>query len=97
MTQRLDEGGRGPIHISIPGHIFMGKTDEEARSRVAKLTGDKTSLAKSILDRGFVGSPETVADRIHKLADLGVDYVIFQVSPALKALDEIEENLIPLL
>ena len=97
MTERLDEKGRGPIHISIPGHIFMGRTDEEARSRVEKLTGDKTSLAKSIIERGFVGSPETVVDRIQKLSDLGIDYVIFQVSPALKALGEIEETLLPLL
>ncbi|MBQ04937.1 hypothetical protein CL673_09600 [Candidatus Bathyarchaeota archaeon] len=97
MNARLDEKGRRPIQISIPGHIFIGKTDEEARSRVVKLTGNKTSLAKSILNRGFVGSPETIVDRIQKLSDLGIDYVIFQVSPALKALEEIEESLIPLL
>jgi alkanesulfonate monooxygenase SsuD/methylene tetrahydromethanopterin reductase-like flavin-dependent oxidoreductase (luciferase family) len=97
MNARLDEKGRRPIQISIPGHIFIGKTDEEARSRVVKLTGNKTSLAKSILNRGFVGSPETIVDRIQKLSDLGIDYVIFQVSPALKVLEEIEESLIPLL
>lgn len=97
MAERLDERGKEPIQISIPGHIFMGKTDREARSRVEKLTGDKTSLAKSIIERGFVGSPETVADKVQALSDLGIDYVIFQVSPALKALEEIEESLLPLL
>jgi FMNH2-dependent dimethyl sulfone monooxygenase len=97
MAERLDERGRKPIQISIPGHIFMGKTDEEARDRVEKLTGDNSRLAEPILERGFVGSPETVADRVQRLSDIGIDYVIFQVSPALVALKEIEESLIPLL
>ena len=97
MAERLDERGRGSIQISIPGHIFMGKTDEEAKSMVKKLVGDNKKLMGSMFERGFVGSPETIADRVQKLSDLGFDYVIFQVSPALKALGEIEESLLPLL
>jgi FMNH2-dependent dimethyl sulfone monooxygenase len=97
MDERLDKRGRGPIQISIPGTFFMGKTDEEAKSRVKRLMGDNERLVNSILERGFVGSPESIADRVQKLSDIGLDYVIFQVSPALKILGDIEENLLPLL
>lgn len=97
MVEKLDERGRDPIQISIPGAFFMGKTDEEAKSRVKKLVGDSERLMNSILERGFVGSPESIAERVHKLSDIGFDYVIFQISPALEVLREIEENLLPLL
>lgn len=97
MVEKLDERGRDPIQMSIPGAFFMGKTDEEAKSRVKKLVGDSEQLMNSILEKGFVGSPESIADRVHALSDIGFDYVVFQVSPALEVLGEIEENLLPLL
>lgn len=45
----------------------------------------------------FVGSPQTIAERIHRLSEIGFDYVILQPSPALKTLAKIEEELIPIL
>ena len=56
MAERLDERGRGSIQISIPGHIFMGKTDEEAKSRVELLIEDNLRFTKSIIERRFVRS-----------------------------------------
>ena len=69
----------------------------EARKRVEKLARGNPNLVKAILERSFVGSPQTVAERVQRLWDLGFDYVVFQISPALRILDEIEEGLLPLL
>jgi FMNH2-dependent dimethyl sulfone monooxygenase len=97
MAKRLDKRGREEIQFSIPGRIYMGRTDEEARKRVEKLARGNPNLVKAIIDKGFVGSPQAVAERVQGLWDLGFDYVVFQASPALRVLDEIEESLLPLL
>lgn len=97
MTKRLEERDRKDIKYAIPGKIFIEKTDEEAKKRLEKLIGDNVNLLNNLLTRNFVGSPQTVAKRIQQLSDLGFDYIIFQISPALKMLDIIEETLIHLL
>ena len=88
---------RKEIQFSIPSRIYIGRTDYEARKQVEKLASGNPNLLKSILERGFVGSPQTVAERVQGLWDLGFHYVVFQASPALSVLNEIEESLLPLL
>lgn len=97
MAARLKKKGRGGIQYAIPGRIYIEKTDEEARRHVERLTGGNTNLFTDIMARDFVGSPQTIADRMQRLSEIGFDYIIFQPSPALKTLDEIRENLIPML
>jgi len=97
MAARLKEKGRGGIQYAIPGRIYIEKTDEEARRHVERLTGGNANLFTDIMARDFVGSPRTITDRMQRLSEMGFDYIIFQPSPALKTLDEIEENLIPML
>lgn len=97
MRRRLDERGRRGIQYAVPGRVFIGETDEEVKRRVEGLVGDDVDLLKNILSRGFAGSPQTITERIHRLSDLGVDYIIFQISPALETLDAIEEYLMPIL
>lgn len=97
MTGRLDERGRKEIKHSIPGRIYVGATDKDAEKRVKSLPGMNPTLLEDLILRGFVGSPQTIAERIQRLADLGFDYIVLQPSPAIKTLEEIEEDLIPLL
>lgn len=97
MKERLEAKGRKNIHFQYKGWIYLGKTDDEAKKRVTRLVGDNSTLLENILTKGFVGSPETVAEKIQHLSELGFDHVTFQISPALKALEELEEKLIPIL
>lgn len=97
MTARLDAIERRGMKYAIPGRIYMGENDEEAKRRVGNLVGGNVNLLNDILAKDFVGSPQTIADRILRLSDIGFDYIIFQPSPALKTLTAIEENLIPIL
>lgn len=95
MKRRIDEKGRSNVEYSIPGRIYLGKTDEEAKKSVKKLVGGNANLLKNLLVRGFVGSPATIAERIQHLSDLGFDYIVLQPTPALGVLDEVQEDLIP--
>jgi len=97
MTARLDAIKRRGMKYAIPGRIYMGENDEEAKRRVGNLVGGNVNLLNDILAKDFVGSPQTIADRIQRLSDIGFDYIIFQSSPGLKTLTAIEENLIPIL
>jgi FMNH2-dependent dimethyl sulfone monooxygenase len=97
MTMRLQAKGRAGMKYAIPGRVFMGNTEEDAKRQVEKLAAGNAGLLKEILARDFVGSPQTIAERIHRLSEIGFDYVIFQPSPALKTLAQIEEKLIPIL
>jgi FMNH2-dependent dimethyl sulfone monooxygenase len=97
MHKRLDSKCRRKIQYAIPGKIYLGKTDEEARERLRKLFGDKVDLLNNTLAKGFVGSPNTILEKIHRLTDLGFDYIIFQCSPAINTLEEIEEIVIELM
>jgi len=97
MNQRLEGKGRKRIQYAIPGRIYMGKSEDDAKKRVEKLAGGDARLFKEVLTRDFVGSPQDIADRLQRLSDIGFDYVIFSPSPALKTLEEIEEKLIPIL
>lgn len=97
MNRRLDESGRDGIQYGIAGWIYSGKTDEEAERRVKKIVGSNSSVYKQVLARGFVGSPQTIANSIQRLSDIGFDYIALKMSPALKMLEELEENLFPIL
>ncbi|MFQ6077054.1 MAG: LLM class flavin-dependent oxidoreductase, partial [Candidatus Bathyarchaeia archaeon] len=96
MTRRLDERGRRGIKYAIPGRVFIERTDEGAKRRVERLVGDNVNLLKNVLARDFVGSPQTISERIQQLSDLGFDDIILKVSPALKTLDALEEYLMPM-
>ncbi len=97
MDRMLDERGRNNFQYAIAGWVYMGKTNEEAERGVKKIVGNDSNLYEQILARGFVGSPQSIVDRIQKLSDLGIDYVSFKISPALKFLKELEANLFPIL
>ena len=97
MQSMLDERGRNSIKYAIPGHVFLGESDEDGRGMIKRLAGENENLYRNVLARGFVGSPSTIADRVTKLSDLGFDYVIFQPTPALETLNEMEKHLLPLL
>jgi alkanesulfonate monooxygenase SsuD/methylene tetrahydromethanopterin reductase-like flavin-dependent oxidoreductase (luciferase family) len=97
MRKRLEARGRDDIQYGIDGWIYMGRTDDEAEKHLKNLVGANSELYDKIIKRGFVGSPETIAERIKNLEDIGVDYIILEISPALKDLEDVEKHLLPIL
>ena len=97
MRRLLDMRGREKIMYSIPGKVYLGETDEDAKKMLKGFVGGKADLYASIIEREFVGSAETIAERVHSLEQLGFSYIIFQISPALDTLNKIQNRLLPLL
>lgn len=97
MEKRLAKRGRSRIQYAVPGMVFLGKTDDDAREAVKRTVGENATLLDNVLATGFVGSAETIADRIGKLGEIGFDYVILQITPTLKTLENLKEAVLPLL
>jgi FMNH2-dependent dimethyl sulfone monooxygenase len=97
MRMKLDKRRRREILYAITGRIYIGDSDESAKGYLKGLIGDNEGLYDSIVKRGFVGSPEVIVERINRLEDLGFNYIIFQISPALETLEKIEKQLLPIL
>lgn len=92
MKSRLQERGRRSIQYAMPGLMFVDETDEKALGKLKALVqGDPTSLCES----GFIGAPETIAAKVRRLGEAGLDYVIFQISPALELLELIDKEILP--
>ena len=94
MKQRLEANGRSRMKYAIPARIYMGKTDHDAKRKVENLVGEGSNLLREMLAIDFVGSPQTIAERIQRLSDIGFDYVIFSPSPAVSTLIELSEKLL---
>ncbi len=97
MRILLDERGRKNILYAIPGQIYLGESDDEARSQVKRVVGENENVYKNILARGFVGSASTIAERVHRLSELGFNYTIFQPTPALETLSRMGKHLLHLI
>ena len=97
MQRRLEKRGisKKSMRYAMPENLFVGKTDEEAKERVKSLTGGSAAILDSILRTGFVGSAETVIGRIKEFDKIRLDYIIFQISPALDMLEELNRQVIP--
>jgi alkanesulfonate monooxygenase SsuD/methylene tetrahydromethanopterin reductase-like flavin-dependent oxidoreductase (luciferase family) len=95
MRRRLEARGRSSMKYAIPGRIYMGKTDHDAKKKVENLVAGDVNLLKEILVTDFVGSSQTIAERIQRLSEIGFDYVIFSPSPALSTLIELSQELLP--
>lgn len=97
MEKRLKRRGRSNIQYAVPGHIFVDEGDKKAQERVKNLLRGNTATLNRVLETGFVGSPETVAEKIQKISETGVNYIIFQAAPTTDVLDVIKEKILSLL
>ena len=92
MRSRLRERGGRSIQYAMPGLMLADETDEKALGKLKALVrGDPASVQKS----AFVGAPETIAAKVRRLGEAGLNYVIFQASPALELLEIIDREILP--
>ncbi len=97
MGRRIGEKGRSGIQYAVTGQFLIAETDKEAQEKLeTKLQGDKI-VAKTIIETGFIGSPETVSEKINNTSRLGIDYIILLAAPTIDALDMLSEKLLPIL
>ena len=91
MGERLKKKGRNKIEFAIPGLTVIRDTDEAAKKYVEQITGGSKDLLENTLDTGWVGSPETIAQKIKQLESVGINHVLLQLSPTLRELQQVEK------
>jgi FMNH2-dependent dimethyl sulfone monooxygenase len=93
MYKRLDKVGRDKIEFAIPGLTFIRDTDEEAKKYLESIAGSRRNVLDRTLDTGLVGSPETVAQKIEQLKEVGMDHVLLQLTPTLAEMSYVKKVL----
>lgn len=93
MRKRLAMKGRDDIEYAIPGLTIIRETDEQAKEYLEKITGGNRAILDRTLDTGLIGSPETVADKIARLGEIGINYVLLQLTPTLRELEMVKDVL----
>lgn len=97
MEKRLKKRGRSKIQYAVPGHIFVDEEDKKAQERAKNLLGGNATALNLVLETGFVGSPQTVAEKIENISKMGINYIIFQAAPTTEVLEILKEKILPLL
>ncbi len=83
-------GGR----LYIPkGITILRETEKEARNYLKKITGGNKTLLDRTLKHGLVGSITSVAQKIHRLEEVGIDHIILQLTSTLQALKNVKDLL----
>jgi FMNH2-dependent dimethyl sulfone monooxygenase len=97
MEERLKERGRKTMKYAVPGHLIIDKTDEKAEERLRWLVPTNEHRRERIKQTGYIGSPETVANKILEKDETDLNYIIFQCAPTVPTLMNFKENILPLL
>jgi FMNH2-dependent dimethyl sulfone monooxygenase len=97
MRKRIGEKGRSQIQYAVTGQFLIADTDKKAQEKLETiLQGDK-NVAKTTTETGFIGSPETVSEKINNISKLGIDYIILLAAPTIDALNIMSKKLLPIL
>lgn len=97
MEARLAKRGRRSIQYAAPGYLLIDTTDELAEHRLRQLLPTHADTRQRLLHTGYVGSPETIAEKILAKDRAGLDYIIFQCAPTVSTLIQFREDVLPLL
>jgi F420-dependent oxidoreductase-like protein len=89
LEQHCADVGRDPSEITktAMGVTVVGRTDEEARAKLGRLT--ELGAPPERLDMAIVGDPDTVGERVQALADAGIEGLTISMLDAYD-LEELE-------
>ncbi|MEF8832414.1 MAG: LLM class flavin-dependent oxidoreductase [Candidatus Thermoplasmatota archaeon] len=93
MKKKLKEKDRdtSEMEYAVPAITILEDTDEEAEERLKALSNGEEKIYDRVYKSGLVGGFETVREDIEKLENLGIDHLLFQLTPTLGELDKIED------
>jgi FMNH2-dependent dimethyl sulfone monooxygenase len=96
MNERRAQRGKRSMQYACPGFLVIERTDEQAEQVIRYRTGN-TKAFNRMMATGYIGSPETVAEKIRAREATGIDYIIFQCAPTIATLQRFYEDVLPLL
>lgn len=101
MKARAARYGR-KLNFSMSCHVICSHSNEDAIEQANQLEAHgKTSrlawVASKALGTGFVGSPETIVERIHRFEAAGVQTMMLQFHPMMEGMETFAREIMPLL
>ncbi len=101
MKARAARYGR-KLNFSMSCHVICSHSNEDAIEQANQLEAHgKTSrlawVASKALGTGFVGTPETIADRIRRFEMAGVETMMLQFHPMMEGMETFAREIMPLL
>lgn len=99
MKERAERIGR-KISFGLAASILSASTDARAMEIADEMiafgkTGRVPALTGSGLKTGLLGTPQTIAERMLRYAELGVDVFMLNFHPAVEALDMFAAEIMP--
>ena len=90
------------VAFGISAHVICEPTREAAEAKADALEEygkrDRVSfVAAKALGAGLVGTPHTIAERLRRYADIGVECVMLHYHPMIEGLDTFAAEVMPLL
>lgn len=75
------------IEYALSCHLMVEDSDMKARGRLrGLLRGDESRFVK-IMGQGLVGAPETIAEKLRRYEEAGIDYLLLKPAPTLEGLE----------
>ena len=101
MERRVAQYGR-TMKYGLNACMIIGETDQEAidvaDDYLAQLARDPSIFSASGgLGSNVIGTPKTIAERIRRYQDLGIDLFMLQFYPFRQGLEVFAEKVLPLL
>jgi FMNH2-dependent dimethyl sulfone monooxygenase len=101
MKARAAHYGR-KLNFSMSCHVICSHSNEEAIERANQLeahgkTNRLAFVAAKALGTGFVGTPETIVERIHRFEAAGVQTMMLQFHPMMEGMETFAREILPLL
>lgn len=93
MKSRLKEKDRDPseMELALPAITILGDTDEDAEERLKNISNGEKKIYNRVAKTGLLGGFDTVKDKMEKLEGLGIDHLLFQLTPTLNELARVAE------
>lgn len=96
LQRHCDEVGRdfGEIKKTLGGmYVAIGETEEEAE----RIASNSQFITDGNKPYSFIGTPDTLVDRIHRYKEIGVEYIIlrFEDFPSTKGATLFADEVIP--
>ncbi|MHA2209210.1 MAG: LLM class flavin-dependent oxidoreductase [Candidatus Thorarchaeota archaeon] len=82
------------IKYGASSHVIIGKSDEEAKSKLNEITGGDLGMANGIIKSGLIGSPETIKEKMQIIDDAGADMLLLRFSRTIKDLSLFAEHIL---
>ncbi len=83
------------IEYALSCHLIIENSDEKAKRKLRELLGGDDTTLSEIMERGLIGAPETIAQKLQRYEEAGIDYLLLKPAPTLQGLAAFGEKVLP--